>query len=110
MAKLVTERDWKYMKGIKDELLASLCDRINKRSAAILSESACSEHEKYAKLYKHVEESDHLVATCFNDWRRSTLFMKLLEIDNQELLTPEQYKSLSKETRERLQRMKDLLK
>jgi predicted transcriptional regulator len=110
MAKSVTERDWKFMKGIKDELLASLCDRINKQSAAILSESACSEHEKYAKLYKHVEESDHLVATCFNDWRRSTLFMKLLEIENQELLTPEQYESLSEDTQERLQRMKDLLK
>ena len=65
MAKSIPERDWKFMKRIKDELLATLCDRINKQAASILSEQGCSEHEKYINLYKHVETSDHLVATCF---------------------------------------------
>jgi hypothetical protein len=102
MAGTTPERDWKYMKKIKDDLLVALCNRINKQSSVILAETGVSEHEKYLKLYSHVEDSDRIVANCFNDWRRSTLFMKILEIKHHGLLTPDQLEGLSAETLEKL--------
>lgn len=102
MAQSIPERDWKYMKKIHDDLLATLCDHINKQSSAVLAESGVSEYEKHLKLYKHVKDSDYIVALCFNDWRRSTLFMKILEIKHQGLITPIQLQGLSMETQERL--------
>jgi hypothetical protein len=31
----VTERDWKYLRSIKDEMLYALCLRINEKAVAI---------------------------------------------------------------------------
>ncbi len=102
MAVATSERDWKYMKKIKDDLLGALCGRINRQSVAILTRSHDSEHEKYLKLYKHIEESDRVIANCFDDWRRSSLLTKIVEIKHHELLTPAQLQQLSTETQERL--------
>ncbi len=41
------ERDWKYMRKIENDLLASLCKRINNESMDILREGKGSEHDKY---------------------------------------------------------------
>ena len=86
MARSTPERDWKYMRKIHDDLLVRLCERINKKSIAILKEGIGSEHEKYLKLYKHIQNSDRIIADCFNDWRRSTLIMKLTAIQHHDLL------------------------
>jgi len=109
MAGTTPERDWKYMKKIKDELLATLCERINNQAVAILTESDNSEHQEYLKLYDHIEESNHVIAICFNDWRRSTLFMKILEIKHQGLLTAAQLQELSGQTQEKLRALEDHL-
>ena len=67
------EKDWKYLRTIHDEMLAALCGRINAESAAILAAKGPSEHEKYLKLFRHVHDSDDIVAACFNDWSRSRI-------------------------------------
>jgi hypothetical protein len=95
MAEAAPERDWKYMKKIKDELLSRLCERINNQAVAVLTESDDSEHQKYLRLYRHIEESNQVIASCSNGWRRSTLFMKILEIKHQGLLTEPQLRELS---------------
>ncbi len=77
MNETIPERDWKYLKKIKSEMLEALCDRINKEARHILEVSAKSEHEKYLSLYRHIKDSDQLVADCFNDWRRSNIFFKI---------------------------------
>jgi hypothetical protein len=39
MAVARSERDWKYMKKIRDDLLRALCERINRQSVAMLKGS-----------------------------------------------------------------------
>ena len=45
-----SESDWKYVRTIHDDLLASLCERINGQSGAILEKEDGSQHKKYLKL------------------------------------------------------------
>jgi len=102
MAGSIPERDWKYMKKIKDELIARLCERINKESVAILNEDISSENEKYFKQYKHVQDSDSIIANCFDDWRRSTLLTKLITLQHHKLISKEHIGQLSEETNQKL--------
>jgi hypothetical protein len=104
----IPEKDWKYLRSIEAELLADLCRRINQSAAEILRSEFGSEHEKYLKLYKHIEASDRIVADCFNDWRRSNLRLKLPLLRRHKLLTAEHISNLSDETRELLDRFAEL--
>ena len=97
MENSIPERDWKYLRRIKPELLSILCRRINLSAAKILRAKEESEHDKYIKLYKHIEESDCIIADCFNDWRRSNIRLKLHFLIHHRLLTDEQIENLSQE-------------
>ena len=108
MAESMSERDWKYMKKIKADLLASLCERINKKSIAILQEKAGSEYERYLKHYKNVQDSDRIIAECFNDWRRSTLLMKLATLQRHALISQEQLEQLSEDSQRKLAALREL--
>lgn len=74
---LILESDWKYLRKIEPDMLANLCSRINTESQAILTNESMSEHEKYLELYKHIKDSDKIIADCFNDWRRSNIDLKI---------------------------------
>ena len=108
MARSTPERDWKYMRSVHDDLLAALCERINKQSADLLAGFAGSEHEKYLTLYRHIQDSDRIIGQCFNDLKRSNLMMKLAALQRYGILTPEHIDNLSKETQERLHALKQL--
>ncbi len=110
MASDIPERDWKYMKLINADLLDLLCKRINKQSIAILKEDNGSEHKTYLKLYRHIQESDDVIGECFNDWRRSTLIMRLAAIQKHGLLLPDHLKQLTEKTQETLKALKDIYK
>jgi hypothetical protein len=100
-----TERDWKYMRSLKDELLHALCERINRQAVVIVESEKGDPHERYAKLYEHVLASGKIVAKCFDEWRRSKLWMKVLALRNHGLLSEEQIQNLSESARECLARI-----
>ena len=108
MAPPIPERDWKYMKKVKEDLLATLCEQINGHAMDILKSEANSERERYGRLYQHVQDSDYIVADCFDDWRRSTLLMKLVALQRHGLLTSDHMQHLSEETQKRLKALKEL--
>lgn len=83
----ILESDWKYLKQIQTEMTTTLCSRINEQSKNILNDRTVSDHEKYLKLYKHIEKSDKIVADCFNDWRRSNIWLKIQFLRKYDLLT-----------------------
>lgn len=107
MSQRVSERDWKYIRSVSDELLEKLCERINKESTAILNDSSRSAHQKYQALYKHIKDSDDIVAECFDDHRRSTLLIRLIAMQHYNVLTPQHLESLSSETRRVLAAMSE---
>ena len=108
MADSIPERDWKYMRSIHDEILAALCDRINSQSEVILKQGQNTPHKTYLDLYRHIQDSDDIIARCFNDWRRSTLQMKISALLENGLLTDAHIQNLSPEAQERLRALKEL--
>src|SRR5512137_1900028 len=100
MSGTLPEKDWKYLRSIEPELLSDLCRKIHQRAAQLLSSEFDSEHKKYLALYKHMEDSDKVVADCFNDWRRSTLWFILPLLRRHGLLKDEQIANLSDVARE----------
>jgi hypothetical protein len=99
----VVERDWKYLQRIRGELLDALCRRVNAETVSILQKAGPTEHEKYLNAYKHIQNSDRVIAKCFDDWRRSVLDQKLIILNRFKLLTQDHLDHFSNETRELLQ-------
>lgn len=99
MARTIPEKDWKYLRSIEKELLTELCRRINQEALEMLQASEGSEHERYLRLFRHYQESDRIVADCFDDWRRSNVALKLLLIRRHRLLTVDMIANLTEETR-----------
>lgn len=93
----MTEKDWKYLRSIEQDLLNRLCERINQKTAQIVSDATLSHHERYGTIYAHIQESDDIVADCFNGWSRSSLWLKLLLLKRHKLLTSEHVARLSPE-------------
>jgi len=110
MSVTLPEKDWKYFRSIEAELLSDLCRKINERAAQLLSSEFESEHKKYLALYKHIEASDKIVADCFNDWRRSNLWLKLPLLRRHKVLKDEQIANLSDAARELLDKFEQLAK
>lgn len=89
------EKDWKYLRKMEAGMLATLCGRINEQSKKILNTGDISEHQKYSRLYRHIKQSDRIVADCFNDWRRSNILLKIQYMRKHDLLTDEHLNRMS---------------
>lgn len=89
-----SERDWKYMRSIHDELLHRLCSDINKRAAAIASGTDGNPHQRYLALYRYMQDADAIIGDCFNDWSRSRLGLKILALRRNGLLTDQHVEHL----------------
>ena len=90
-----TEKDWKYLRSIHDEMLSSLCQRINQKAVEIARAQGESEHAKYLKLFKYIHDADDIIAQCFNDWRRSTIDQRALSLRHHNLLTHDHLENLT---------------
>jgi len=108
MSDQIAERDWKYMREIKLDLLNILTARINQESVAILSEENASAHERYQRIYRHIRNSDKVVAECFDDWRRSSLAIRLVSLRRHGLLSDEHMDKLSEHTRDTIRKLVDM--
>ena len=102
------EGDWKYLRGIHDEMLHALCMRINEKAAAIATSEAKTPHEQYLKLCRHIRKSDRIVAECFNDWRRSTLGTTIVCLRRHGLLCDSHVACLSDSARRWLAKLDEL--
>lgn len=98
----IPERDWRYLRRIQGQLLEALCARINGEASRIVADQTLNQHEKFLQLYAHVLGQNRVVADCFDDWRRSNIFLKLLLLRKHRLLTDEHISKLSTETQRRL--------
>ena len=96
------EADWKYLRSIQDELLQRFCEKSNQKSKKILENSNLDSYERYKQLFNHTEDSDERLASCFDDWRRSTIFSRLLWIMKERLLSDAELHNLSSETQNRI--------
>ena len=108
MKTAISEIDWKYLRSVQSELLFSLCERINRKAMEILRSGEMSERDKYKNLYQHILHSDKIVANCFDDWRRSNIRLKVVMLHRNSLLTEENMRHLSDETKDILKSINQL--
>ena len=100
----IPERDWKYLSGVKGEMLEALCARLNDEARQIVVDQAAGQHERFLRLYGHLIKGNEAVADCFDDWRRSNILDKLRYLRRHRLLTDEHLARLSAGTQEVLRR------
>lgn len=89
------EADWKYLQQVKPRLLSALCGQINREAERIVRAPAESEHAKYLQLFEHVQNSNDVVARCFDDWRRSRMFEIVLALHRHRLLSADELAQFS---------------
>ena len=93
------ERDWKLLRELKPVTLERLCARILRSAAEIPAQSGTTNHQRYIKLWELIQEQNEEVALAFDDHRRSTAFLKILQIHRRGLFTDEEFARFSDQTR-----------
>ena len=97
--KSIPERDWKLLRRKRDDLLNRYCQRVNESAQSQLADDHASAYKGYLRLYRHYQEADEILAACFDDWRRSTAWMRMLALLEHEILTVADLHEFSEETR-----------
>ena len=54
-----------------------------------------SKHEKYLKIYEYIHKRDKIIRDVFNEYRRSTAKLSILQIHNLGLFKPEEFNQFS---------------
>jgi hypothetical protein len=62
----------------------------------------------YLKVYRLIRDRDQTIAHAFNDLRRSTAFVMLLNIINEGLFTDDELKQFSRELQGRIDAIKTI--
>jgi hypothetical protein len=73
----IPETDWKQLRALKTRALNHACARILDAVAQILQKRDGREHAAYIELWELFQEQDKLIASLFDDFKRSTAFYKL---------------------------------
>lgn len=108
MAPNVSEADWKVFRELREHALERLCERILSRLTRACEDRARSAHERYVEVHSLLEEYDRLVASAFDNPRRSMMHAHLLAIDELGLLESEDLARMTPETRAWIDSVRDI--
>ena len=95
----IPERDWKLLRRKRDDLLDRYCQRVNQIAQSQLANDNASAYTRYLRMYRHYRDADDILAACFDDWRRSTAWMRMLALVENEILTMADLREFSDQTR-----------
>ena len=99
----IPEPDWRRFKEIHQKLLDRYCRQILEEAADVCGSADGTSHDQYLQLYKLIHERDKQMAHGFNDFRRSTAVMQLAIMRRMKLLTDEELRLFSEQTRNRVE-------
>lgn len=98
----IPEPDWRHLRSLRPLALNRFCSRALDECAAVIADASLTSHQRYLRLFDLVQERDHVLARVFDNPRRSTALLTLMQMVPLELLTPDELASFSEATRERL--------
>lgn len=103
----IKESDWKVFRRLHSIALERYCQRVleEMRLAAACNDSY---HDCYLRVYQLIRDRNKTMARTFDDLRRSTAFVLLANIINEELLTDEELKQFSQEFQGRIAEIKSI--
>ena len=92
----IVEKDWKHFKKLHELTL----NRFSKETLANIhqimsSKEVESKHEKYLQICQYIKERDKILCDVFNEFRRSTAKLSILQIYNLGLIKPEEFNQFS---------------
>ena len=96
----IPESDWKVFRTVRAAALDRYCARVLDECRAVIKDRSISNHERYLKLFRLLQERDDDLADAFNNPRRSIAFIQLARIRGLDLVTDEELGRFSQETRE----------
>ena len=94
------ERDWKWLNRVRQAALERFCERVLREAAKIAAASTCTSHQRYLQLHELIQERNRVLASVFDDHRRSTALGEAAQIHSLGLLTEEEFAGFSDQTRE----------
>jgi hypothetical protein len=98
----IKEKDWKIVRSLRDDVLDRACQRILLKVSEIIDGEDKSAHERYLELWKTLKTEDKDIAFMFDNPRRSTAIQQLARWRFNNLVTDEEMKAFSAETREKV--------
>jgi hypothetical protein len=103
----IKESDWKVFRRLHSIALERYCRRVLEE-IRVAAECKGDYHDCYRRLYRLIRERDKTMAVVFDDPRRSTAFILLVNMIGEELLTKEELKQFSLETQKRIEAINEL--
>jgi hypothetical protein len=94
----IPETDWKKLRLLKTRALNDACARILDAVAQIVQKRDGREHEAYLELWELIKKQDDLIASMFDDFKRSTAFYKLAAWQRHGLVSESDLASFTEET------------
>lgn len=98
--RVISETDWKILRSLKNSALNKACAQILNDVAQIVQKGDGREHEAYLKLWKLIQRQDDLIASMFDDFKRTTALYKVAAWQRHGLLSEVDLALFSEETQE----------
>lgn len=95
----IPESDWKIFRTVRAAALDRFCARVLEECAAVIKDTSISNHDRYLRLFRAIQERDKDIAFAFNDFRRSTAVLSLARIHVLGAVTDEELGRFSAGTR-----------
>jgi energy-coupling factor transporter ATP-binding protein EcfA2 len=107
VAHTIAEADWKVLRRLHPLALERFCERVLAEIEQVTKNHMQSAHQRYADVFRIVEQRDRDIARLFNDPKRSHALTMLIGIRSEGLLTDDEFSTLSPETRNAIQMLLD---
>ncbi len=99
MLRKISEGDWKLFRKFHAIALERFCERVLSEVAGLAAETGRSSHDRYVDIYELINKKDKQMADAFDDIRRSTALLQVAHLRGLDLLTEEEFRCFSSETR-----------
>jgi len=94
----IPETDWKKLRSLKTRELNDACAHILDAVAQLVQQRDGREHEAYLALWELIRKQDEVIASMFDDFKRSTAFYKLAVWQRQGLVSENDLVLFTEET------------
>ena len=100
MIREIKESDWKVFRRLHAIALDRFCQRVLEEVRLAATDAKDGYHQCYLKVYKLIETRDKTIVRTFDDPRRSMAVIQLANMIEEGLITDDELKEFSVETRE----------
>jgi hypothetical protein len=99
----IKEPDWKVLRRVHPLALERFCELVLAKIDRVPRDGATSRLARYLQIFRIPQQRDREMSHLFDNPRRSHALTMLALIRSQELLTQDEFSSLSPETRGAIQ-------